>query len=230
MSLKGNGETPTSSRFSRRMPFSFRYRMYNHDMIVCLGWGSLIWNLGGLPVEKLRTRRDIPSWACCAKKLGGEVGNWRPGGPKVKVEFVRQSKGNRLTLVLHAAAEPVCSFWARMTVTTPDEAVRALARREGTSTCKIGKWPKCSGQPNIENLRSWSSSRNIDCVVWTALGSKFRDHDGDWPTEDEAVAHLGSLCGCERVHAEQYVRCAPRRIKTPYRSRIERCLKWTPCE
>ena len=209
--------------------------MYNRDMIVCLGWGSLIWNLGGLPVEKLRTRRKIPSWAHCAKKVGGEVGDWRPDGPKVKVEFVRQSADNRLTLVLHADAEPVCSFWARMTVSTPDDAVKALGAREGIPPRKIresiGCWSKGEKDPeNILGLGVWASMRAVDHVIWTDLGPKFRGRNGDWPTEDEAVAYLDSLCGCDRVNAEQYVRCAPRRIKTRYRYRFQRCLNWTPCE
>ena len=204
-------------------------------MIVCLGWGSLIWNLGGLPVEKLRTRRDIPSWAHCAKKLGGEVGNWRRDGPKVKVEFVRQSGGNRLTLVLHAAGETVCSFWARMTVNTPDDARKALGAREGIPSNKvresIGCWSNGEKDPeNILGLGLWASKQGVDYVIWTALGPKFHGRNGDWPTEEKAVAYLDGLCGCDRVLAEQYVRCAPRRIKTPYRHRIERCLKWTPCE
>ncbi len=199
-------------------------------MIVCLGWGSLIWNLGGLPIEKLKTRRNLPYWARCAETLGKEVGDWQPDGPKVKVEFVRQSKGDRLTLVLHDTPKSVCSFWARMTVTTPDEALRDLARREGTSICKIGHWPKENGEPNIENLGAWASSRSIDHVIWTALGPRFFDQEGVCPTEDEAVAHLDGLSGCARAHAKQYVRYAPRRIKTPYRSRIEHRLNWTPSE
>ena len=209
--------------------------MYNHDMIVCLGWGSLIWNLGGLPVEKLGARKDIPSWARCARKLGGEVGDWQPDGPKVKVEFVRQSGGKRLTLVLHAAADPVCSFWARMTVNTPDDAVEALRVREGIPPWKvkesIGCWSKGEKDPeNIFGLGLWASKKDVDHVIWTALGPKFRSRQGVWPTEDEAVEYLNSLSGCAKLNAEQYVRCAPRRINTPYRRRIQHCLKWTPCE
>ena len=204
-------------------------------MIVCLGWGSLIWNLGGLPVEKLITRHDISPWARCAKKLGGEVGNWQPDGPKVKVEFLRQSGGNRLTLVLHKDAEPVCSFWARMTVSTPAAAVKKLGAREGIPLSKvrgrIGCWSNGDKDPeNVLGLGLWASKQGVDHVIWTALGPKFRNREGVCPTEDEAVAHLDNLCGRERVQAKQYVRCAPRRIDTPYRRRIEHCLGWKPCE
>ena len=93
--------------------------------IVCLGWGSLIWRLDGLPVN-----------------------GWRPDGPCVRVEFVRQSRDGRLTLVLHHTADPVPSLWAPMKVESLDEAVKALAKREGASgkplsnpQRDIGRWP-----------------------------------------------------------------------------------------
>ena len=62
---------------------------------------------------------------------GEEIGDWKPDGPQVRVEFARQSgkERNRLTLVLYDAAERQPSLWARMTVATLDEAVRALAAR-----------------------------------------------------------------------------------------------------
>ncbi len=103
------------------------------------------------------------------------------------MEFVRQSSGKRLTLVLHDTPDSVCSFWARMTANTPREAVRDLATREGTSTSNIGQWPEDDGSPNIINLGLWASSRDIDYVIWTALGPKFHNCDGACPTEDEAV-------------------------------------------
>ena len=51
-------------------------------MIVCLGWGSLIWRPGDLP-----------------------VGDWRDDGQEIKVEFVRESTDHRLTLVLDPDAD-----------------------------------------------------------------------------------------------------------------------------
>ena len=58
-------------------------------MIVCLGWGSLIWDLGGLPVEKLERGTPVPRWVLSPE--GEDIGDWKPDGPLVRVEFARQS-------------------------------------------------------------------------------------------------------------------------------------------
>ena len=71
-------------------------------MIVCLGWGSLIWR----PV-------DLP------------VGDWRDDGPEIKVEFVRESTDHRLTLMLDPDADdPVTSPWGivKLRLTTVSDA------------------------------------------------------------------------------------------------------------
>ena len=97
-------------------------------MIVCLGWGSLIWDLDGLPVEKLEGGLPVPRWVLSPE--GEDIGDWKPDGPQVRVEFARQSgkERDRLTLVLHDTAERQPSLWARMTIATLDEAVRALTK------------------------------------------------------------------------------------------------------
>ena len=179
-------------------------------MIACLGWGSLIWGTGTLP-----------------------VGDWQCDGPSVRVEFLRQSRNRRLTLVLHASAEPVSSLWAHMTVDSLDNATKALAKRESipikNAEKDIGCWSSgCEDPPNIIDLGSWASERGIDHVIWTALGPKFADKPGDAPTEDQAIEYLNNLSGDHRSRAEKYVRCAPQQICTAYRLRIERCLGWTP--
>ena len=189
-------------------------------MIACLGWGSLVWDLDGLPVEKLAE---------------GEVGDWKPDGPMVAVEFVRQSQDGRLTLVLYNTAEPVPSLWARMTVDTLDAAVEALATREGPKSNgkrkplskperDIGRWTREQAEPkNIPGLVVWAISRDIKHVIWTELKPKFKNQL--YPlTKDQAVAYLRKLPHAERVKAEEYVRQTPPQIDTAYRRHIVRCL------
>ena len=185
--------------------------------IVCLGWGSLIWRLDDLPVN-----------------------GWRPDGPCVRVEFVRQSQNGRLTLVLHGAADPVPSLWAQMKVKSLDEAVMALAKREGPAgrplgnpERDIGRWPDerrdepTADPENILGLRTWAAEQDVDNVIWTALGSRFNGSEGEWPrTKEDAVAYLRSLTGDQRATAREYVRYAPQQIRTAYREHIAHCLGW----
>ena len=164
-------------------------------MIVCLGWGSLIWDLGGLPVEKLERGLPVPPWVLSPE--GEDIGDWKPDGPQVRVEFARQSgkERDRLTLVLSDAAERQPSFWARMTVATLGEAVRALTKREcrGISERRIDRWSKDNigrwsegdaDPPDIPGLSVWATDRDITHVVWTALPPKFCDLPELWPAGD----------------------------------------------
>ena len=185
-------------------------------MIVCLAWGSLIWNPGELPV----------------------VGEWRPDGPDVRVEFVRKSRRDRLTLVLDEATDAVPSLWAPLAVTDQDEAVRKLAEREGGKTPlpteRIGQWPG-TAPPTVLDLDSWAAAHGVQHVIWTDLPARFtdpttrRDRDGRRPDEDQAVEYLRSLVArTGAADAEKYIRCAPQQIDTSYRRRFARELGWTP--
>ena len=175
-------------------------------MIVCLGWGSLIWRPGDLP-----------------------VGDWRDDGPPVSVEFVRESEDRRLTLVLDPNAAPVTSLWAPMTLTDLSTAVIELAARERTGRNKIDTWSAGTDDPKkLPGLREWATGREINHVIWTALEPRFRGTKDERPSVDQALAHLSNLTGHDRVKAEQYVRRAPRQIRTAYRERFEHSLGWTP--
>ena len=79
----------------------------------------------------------------------------------------------------------------------------------------------------VHGSAPWARSRDdVDHVIWTALGPKFRGDDP--PTEDQAVDYLSNLSGDHRSRAEKYVRCASPQIDTAYRRRIIRCLRWIP--
>ena len=87
-------------------------------MIVCLGWGSLIWDPRSLKIS----------------------GAWREDGPSIGVEFLRQSMDGRLTLVLDSASKENPAFWIRMDCDSLTEARESLRDREGTSIKYIGSW------------------------------------------------------------------------------------------
>lgn len=179
------------------------------SVIACLGWGSLVWNPRDLPLQS----------------------NWFVDGPLVPVEFVRESAGRRITLVLHPTATPVPSLWALMAAADVNEAREALRRREGPnmSIRHIGVWSSGQAAPvAMSELPGWAKSRKVDSAIWTALPAKFAGQTERFPTLKEVVDHLRSLSGEELREAEEYIRKAPSQIDTAYRRHIAAELGWTP--
>ena len=157
------------------------------------------------------------------------MGDWRDDGPPVRVEFVRKSQDGRLTLVLDPSAGSVTSLWAPLAVTDLSTAIMELAARERTGRNKIDSWSAGKDDPKkLPGLREWATGRDINHVIWTALEPKFRGTTDERPSVDQALAYLSHLTGHDRVKAEQYVRRAPRQIRTAYRERFEQSLGWTP--
>ena len=179
--------------------------------IACLGWGSLVWNPGGLPIQR----------------------EWFKDGPLVPVEFLRKSENGRITLVLHDSAVPVRALWAIMDSADVQVAREALRAREGVYNANFDRdiraWSV--GDENaptlIPEVDKWARARGVDAVVWTALGPKFQRND-DVPTAGQVIDHLRALQGRTREEAERYIRRAPAQIDTRYRREIESALNWTP--
>ena len=176
--------------------------------IACLGWGSLIWNPKGLPIRRY----------------------WFDDGPLIPLEFARQSKDGRITLVIWPDARPVRSLWTLMDSDSLDEVKKQLQRREGSPKLKyIGNWSRGGPSPTeIPELSEWALARNVDSVVWTALPPKFEDDDNRQPSVEDVLRYLRALSGTARDAAEKYIRRAPRQIDTAYRRRIEAELHWLP--
>lgn len=178
-------------------------------MIACLGWGSLIWDPRELPIYR----------------------EWFQDGPLIRVDFLRQSKDNRITLVLHKKSAYVRGLWALMSINDFNNAKVALASREGISEDNIdnyiGSWSRDDDEPEcILELNSWASSRGIESVIWTALPPKIDRKNEKVPTVDQVISHLSDLKGPERDNAEMYVRRTPKQIDTNYRRCIEASLGW----
>lgn len=176
-------------------------------VIACLGWGSLVWDPRELPIRS----------------------GWFTDGPFVRVEFLRQSKDGRITLVLDASAKPVRALWAQMDTDDLVHARESLRLREGipkiSAATHIGSWSR--GEPcpaNIIELDAWAHGRGIQHVVWTALPPRFKDRT---PSGDDVLAYLRALGGDERDSAERYIRRAPSQIDTDLRRRIVIELNWT---
>ncbi|HEY0412342.1 MAG TPA: hypothetical protein VGD66_04290 [Allosphingosinicella sp.] len=175
--------------------------------IGCIGWGSLVWRPKNLPV------------------LGS---GWRSDGPALSIEFARQSKFDRVTLVLCKNVPPVQTFWTELEAHTLDEAAEALRKREGTGKRRIGRWPG-DASPPAATIGPWAEGHGLAGVVWTALPPKWNGKDDRFPDED-VLSYLRGLKRWGRSCAETYVRRAPASIRTPYRAAIEAELGWLPQE
>lgn len=176
-------------------------------MIVCLGWGSLIWEPRDLMVETA----------------------WKRNGPEVSVEFTRQSRDGRLTLVVEPSAPSLKVLWASMNTLSLEEAIESLRNREGTSKKYIGCWYPTTAEPvQIPGLSDWASSVEADAVIWTALPSKFNGENDVVPSLCQALEYLGSLKSDAKKLAENYIRKAPVQIRTPYRIAFEQEFGWEP--
>lgn len=177
--------------------------------IACLGWGSLIWNPGALPIQR----------------------EWFQDGPFGPIEFSRQSSDGRMTLVIDPTASPVRLLWAHMLLSDLDAAKQALKDREGITAKDwgpmIGAWQ--TGEPvpaNISGLSKWADACGVDAAIWTALPPRFGGSEIS-PSADQVIEYLRGLTGTKRDSAKQYIECAPRQIDTEYRRRIEAVFGWT---
>ena len=185
--------------------------------IVCIAWGSLIWEPGPLRLAS----------------------GWRPDGPLLPLEFVRDSDdSDELALVLHAPAPPVPTRWALLDTADLADAREMLRAREKIrpeSPQWVGSLPDPvpPGLPAptpaavVADIAAWMRARDVEAAVWTALPAKFAGVSERAPSAHEALAYLAGLAGDARAHAEAYVRRIPTDIRTLYRGLIEERLGWT---
>ena len=174
-------------------------------MIVCLGWGSLIWDPQELMVGP----------------------DWNTNGPELSVEFARQSQDGRLTLVIEQSAPSVKVLWSVMATNTLEHAIESLRLREGTARKHIDSWEYTADDPEpISGLSIWARSIGADAVIWTALPPKFSGKNHVVPSLSQAMEYLNSLNEEAMGLAEDYIRKAPPQIRTPYRNAFEVEFGW----
>lgn len=195
--------------------------------IACLAWGSLIWD-----------PRDLPM-----------IGGWRKDGPRLRVEFLRQSADGRMTLVLSKHARAVQSEWTLMNASSLEMAIHGLALREGiTNTSKanlkktIGVWPPQDSKSHenklILDIGKFAKKHDISHVIWTNLGPK--DPMTGLRTEPKSNTVINYLLELQKKaesssnpidklrleKAKEYISRTPLQVNTVYRKEIEDKLGW----
>lgn len=183
--------------------------MNRNRKFVCLGWGSLIWDYGDLPISH----------------------EWREDGPKLPLEFARKSIDARMTLVVCKQGTLCPTLWSALSSTSLEEARKALAKREGLPSIKNAAFWTSSGASDhlgAELVGAWANKLGFAGAVWTGLPPKspVTDKNNDYPSIEEVISHLKGLDVHSAVKAEEYVRKAPNQIATEYRARIVEELGW----
>ncbi len=179
--------------------------------IACLGWGSLIWR-----PDNLLIRRE-----------------WFLDGPILPIEYARQSKDGRLTLVITKNAKPVRTLWALMATTDLAIAKSSLLKRERIPENKmeISIGSVTAEEENTEGIKltiqNWATTLKLDAVIWTNLPPKFNNTENRIPTIAEAISYLYSLDIHSRSTAEEYIRKTPQQIDSEYRRKFETEFGWT---
>lgn len=147
------------------------------------------------------------------------------------IEFARQSRNGRITLVIGESFAPVKVLWVPLDVPSWGQARSTLAAREEIRAHNVersvGVWSTTfsSAHPEAISIGTWAKTIGADGVVWTALRPRFDDKLVT-PTADQIVGYLSGLAGETRKRAEEYIRRAPVQIRTAYRDAIERQLGW----
>jgi hypothetical protein len=186
--------------------------------VACLGWGSLVWDPLSLAIRRTEDREDA----------------WAEDGPALPLEYARESRRGRLTLVLLPSVAAVPTLWAKFTVQSLAVARENLADREDIEPRRREEWIAhwVRGEVCVSEtqaiVESWARDRDMDAVVWTDLPPKTDGHNGIAPSLQGALTFLKSRTGEEWKAAEEYIRKTPRQIRTAFRSVFEKELGWLP--
>ena len=178
--------------------------------IAILGWGSLIKEPGGLPIET----------------------EWHPDGPSLWIEFSRIStKGPRagcLTLVIdERRGSEITTLYVLSTRTDLPQAIADLQQRERANPDDIGFCDVAAGRyapialgrhpKSCERIRTWARPKGFDAVIWTALPPRFKDAIGIPFTPAAAMDYLNGLPPATKELALQYIHAAPPQTMTAFR-------------
>ncbi|WP_442797597.1 hypothetical protein [Pantoea vagans] len=175
--------------------------------IACLGWGSLIWKPGALPVAS----------------------QWHHDGPAVPIEFVRIADGGELSTAICLNACPVPVFWAWLNTASLESACRALRSREAIPDSRVdGVGMMTVTESSAGPLATWAKAKGIEGLIWTDLPARMAGVEGQIPTLDDARHYLQNLTGETREHAFHYLQEVPAQIDTAYRRALADLIGWQP--
>ena len=111
----------------------------------------------------------------------------------------------------------------------PDDAIRDLRFREGTTLGNVGfcflngNRTQAKKEDALKRIQDWAMEKEIDVVVWTDLESNFQEKsEGRRPfSVNAALDHIQALDKEGQTAAMEYVSRAPAFVKTPLQEALE---------
>ena len=184
-------------------------------IVACLGWGSLCWDPGSLPV----------------------VGKWQQDGPSLRVEFARQSgtevsDNGPITLVLVDSGPACAVLWAKLDLLDLNAGVEALAKRERIKgrniERSIGRWQTTTDPLycHAEEIANWAKSKALNGVVRTAPPYGMKRSRRTMP-ELKQILHITFRSFEVKTAniAVNYIKRAPSQIVTRFRKELEAAVR-----
>lgn len=172
-----------------------------------LGWGSLLWDK--------------------QPRFDDQVGDWKPDGPPLRLEFSRIStkRLDALTLVVDEQNGSSCeTAYALSKRSILGDAICDLRRREGTITERIGYLTSNGeyGPTDVATeINKWLANVELDAVIWTGLRSNFKERTGHEFNVESAKTHLVGLSIEGKSKAFEYISRAPDFIRTELREAVQ---------
>lgn len=165
-------------------------------------------------------------------------GSWHTDGPWLPVEFARISQDGRLTLIVMPGVPEIHTYWTELRLATLDEAIAALASREGCRTRFIGYWSHDRASAEIASeavatVAAWATDHDLQAAVWTDLPSTFEKRAGSPWSPRAATDYLSRLVHDDAEalpRAREYIQRAPAQTSTATRALAEQELGWTPTD
>jgi hypothetical protein len=160
-------------------------------------------------------------------------GPWNYDGPKLPIEFAHKSEKTPLTLALYQKASKVQTLWHLLDFSDLNEAILALATREGTIERNIGFYSRLDGKyrcnviPDIvRTIGKWVEDKGLDVAVWTDVGSNFFEKFGTEPSEESVYHYINGLDANEKAFEKEYVTKIHPQIDTPLRGLMRIKFGW----
>jgi hypothetical protein len=117
------------------------------------------------------------------------------------------------------STRPLRNLQAREGARSPD-AIGYIHLRHGRESQRAR-----AGHPRAcDAILAWGEKRQMDAVIWTAIGPRFKERTNEEFSIEAAIRYLSGLRDPTRALALDFIRKAPEEVITPVRTKAKERL------